>query len=193
MERERKTPAKNPDDAGLVFLTKYGHRWTRMNRVPRADGSPDEWIAVDGAALVFDRFHIMKLFNDQLSQWCREMTDQFDRRAIKGTRWLLLTNCEDLEDDQLTRRNHALELNQPLATAYYLKDSLRELWEQRGPLIAIFGDEGDALWHLGMLNRRRDEDQPASRLAAAFADDPVWSARLSSASISPRTNRRPTA
>lgn len=92
------------------------------------------------AALVFDRFHIMKLFNDQLSQLRRELhreaTDQFDKRAIKGTRWLLLTNAEDLDDDQHARLNRALELNRPLATAYYLKESLRALWEQPGPQIA---------------------------------------------------------
>ncbi len=51
---------------------------------------------------------------------------------LKGTRWLLLKNPEDLDParDELTRLEKALRLNQPLATAYYLKEELRQLWAQ---------------------------------------------------------------
>ncbi|MBL4884161.1 MAG: transposase [Planctomycetaceae bacterium] len=44
---------------------------------------------------------------------------------MKGTRWLLLKNPENLknekeEKEEQKRLNKALELNKPLATAYYL-------------------------------------------------------------------------
>ena len=88
------------------------------------------------AAIVFDHFHIIKLLNDKLSQLRREMhreaTDQLHKKALKGTRWLLLKNPENLDDNRNERQRleEALRLNQPLATAYYLKEDLRQLWRQ---------------------------------------------------------------
>lgn len=88
------------------------------------------------ALLVFDRFHIVKLFNDRLSdfrrQLYREATNQLEKDVLKGTRWLLLKNPEHLEEkrNESDRLQEALSLNQPLATAYYLKEDLRQFWEQ---------------------------------------------------------------
>jgi transposase len=49
-----------------------------------------------GVPLVFDRFHIMKLFNEKLStlrrQLYREAADGLQKDVLKGTRWLLLKN-----------------------------------------------------------------------------------------------------
>jgi transposase len=48
------------------------------------------------AALVFDRFHVVKLMNEKLSDLRREMyhelTDKLHRKVLKGTRWLLVMN-----------------------------------------------------------------------------------------------------
>ena len=57
---------------------------------------------------------------------------------LKGTRWLLLKNPENLdkEKDEKQRLKEALTLNQPLATAYYLKDDLRRFWNQPGKAFA---------------------------------------------------------
>jgi len=51
---------------------------------------------------------------------------------LKGTRWLLLKNPGNLDDkcNEAQRLQEALRLNQPLATAYYMKEDLRLLWEQ---------------------------------------------------------------
>ena len=51
---------------------------------------------------------------------------------MKGTRWLLLKNPENLgeERNERQRLEKALELNKPLATAYYMKEELRQLWRQ---------------------------------------------------------------
>ena len=52
-------------------------------------------------------------------------------QVLKGTRWLLLKNPENLKNwKEHERLEEALRLNQPLATAYYLKEDLRQLWEQ---------------------------------------------------------------
>jgi hypothetical protein len=88
------------------------------------------------AVHVFDRFHVVKLFNDKLSALRRQVQNAAQtveqKKAIKGTRWLLLKNPQNLEEDRdkRTRLDEALRLNQPLATAYYLKEDLRQFWAQ---------------------------------------------------------------
>lgn len=87
-----------------------------------------------GATIVFDRFHVIKLFNEKLSDLRRELyreaTDLLHKEVLKGTRWLLLKNPENLRDDrnERARLEDALSINKPLATAYYLKEDLRLLW-----------------------------------------------------------------
>jgi transposase len=85
---------------------------------------------------VFDHFHVIKLFNDKLSAFRRELYHQAhsdqERKVLKGTRWLLLKNPENLDAgrDEQQRLDEALRLNVPLATAYYLKEDLRQIWDQ---------------------------------------------------------------
>ena len=89
------------------------------------------------AVHVFDHFHVIKLFNEKLSDFRRELYNQAstdeDRKILKGTRWLLLKNPENLDgdDDELHRLEEALRLNKPLSVAYYLKEDLRQIWSQR--------------------------------------------------------------
>jgi transposase len=88
------------------------------------------------AVHVFDHFHVVKLFNDKLSALRRELyhelSDTGQRRLLKGTRWLLLKNPENLDDarDERERLQEALALNTPLTVAYYLKEDLRQIWQQ---------------------------------------------------------------
>lgn len=88
------------------------------------------------AVIVFDHFHVIKLFNEKLSDLRRELyreaTEQLHKDVLKGTRWLLLKNPENLDGtrDESKRLHEALLLNQPLATAYYMKEDLRRVWEQ---------------------------------------------------------------
>jgi len=95
-----------------------------------------------GAKIVFDRFHVMKLFNDKLSDLRRalhrEATDVLQKKVLKGTRWLLLKASENLDEEKDERKKleEALALNKSLAVAYYLKEDLRQFWEQPGK---VFG------------------------------------------------------
>jgi transposase len=88
------------------------------------------------AKIVFDHFHIVKLFNEKLSDLrravYREATEVMHKEVLKGTRWLLLKNPENLDakKDEKKRLEEALALNKPLATAYYMKEDLRRFWEQ---------------------------------------------------------------
>jgi transposase len=88
------------------------------------------------AVHVFDHFHVVKLFNEKLSDFRRELyreaTERMDKEVLKGTRWLLLKNPENLDPkrNERERLEEALRMNQPLATVYYLKEDLRQIWEQ---------------------------------------------------------------
>jgi transposase len=88
------------------------------------------------AVHVFDHFHVIKLFNDKLSAFRRQLyheaSTDHERFILKGTRWLLLKNPENLDEGrkELDRLMAALRLNEPLAIAYYLKEDLRQIWSQ---------------------------------------------------------------
>jgi transposase len=97
---------------------------------------------VPAAAIVFDRFHIVKLFNEKLSNFRRDLyhklTNESDRILLKGTRWLLLKNPENLDAtrNEQQRLQEALQINAPLATVYYMKEDLRTLWNYPGKVSA---------------------------------------------------------
>jgi transposase len=88
------------------------------------------------AVHVFDHFHVVKLFHEKLSDFRRELyreaTERMDKEVLKGTRWLLLKNPENLDPkrNERERLEEALRMNQPLATVYYMKEDLRQIWEQ---------------------------------------------------------------
>lgn len=96
------------------------------------------------AVHVLDRFHVVKLFNEQLADLRREVqrtTEKVeDKKLLKGTLWLLLKNPENLNPrkDERKRLAEALRINQPLATAYYMKEDLRQFWQQPGKCSAQF-------------------------------------------------------
>ena len=90
------------------------------------------------AAIVFDRFHVVKLLNEKLTALRRDLyrqaTDDLHKKVLKGTRWLLLKNPENLDPvrGEPGRLREALRLNEALSAAYYLKEDLRQIWEQLG-------------------------------------------------------------
>jgi transposase len=86
---------------------------------------------------VFDRFHVVKLFNEKFSLFRQELQREAEgplaKNVLKGTRWLLMKNPENLEDerDERKRLEKALALNKPLAAVYYMKEDLRQIWDQQ--------------------------------------------------------------
>lgn len=124
-------------DAPKPFWRRLGRHADRIQAVAM-DMSPAYIAAVTTnlpkAAIVFDHFHIVKLFNHKLSELRREMyreaQDIMEKRVLKGTRWLLLKNPDNLDPkhNERQRLEEALRINKPLATAYYMKEDLRQLW-----------------------------------------------------------------
>ena len=87
------------------------------------------------AVHVFDHFHVIKLYNEKLSAFRRQLFHELTaqgQKLLKGIRWLLLKNQENLDPKKKERQRleRALRLNEPLAIAYYLKEDLRQIWLQ---------------------------------------------------------------
>jgi transposase len=87
------------------------------------------------AVHVFDHFHVIKLYNDKLSAFRRQLFHELTARGqklLKGIRWLLLKNPENLDPRRREpqRLQRALRVNEPLAIVYYLKEDLRQIWLQ---------------------------------------------------------------
>jgi transposase len=137
------------DGKGAKALKPF---WKRL----RGSGAKIEAVAMDmskayreavsthlrEAKIVFDRFHVVKLFNEKLSQLRRDLqreaTEMLHKQVLKGTRWLLLKNPENLDEkrDEKRRLEEALAINKSLAVAYYMKEDLRQIWEQPGKRFA---------------------------------------------------------
>jgi transposase len=131
------------DGKGSEALAPF---WTKLKRsrakikAVAIDMSPAYISAVmenlPQATMVFDHFHVIKLFNEKLSEFRRALyhqaTTAMGKAVLKGTLWLLLKNPENLDPtrNEHQRLQEALQLNEPLSIAYYLKEDLRQLWSQ---------------------------------------------------------------
>ena len=86
------------------------------------------------AALVFDRFHLSQHLNravdDVRRQTWRRMQGR-EKAEFKRTRFLWLTNPDNLARAERTRLSALLRLNSPIVKAYLLKEDLRRFWDYR--------------------------------------------------------------
>ncbi len=80
------------------------------------------------AKIVFDFFHVVQSFGKVIDKVRRDeyrkATEQ-DKKVLKGSRYLLLKNEENLTDKQRNRLKTVLDLNSTLSTLYILKDQLK--------------------------------------------------------------------
>lgn len=92
------------------------------------------------AEVVYDLFHVVAKYGrevidrvrvDEANRW---RDHKPARKIIKGARWLLLRNAEniDREEDRI-RLRELLAANRKLATVYVLKDDLKSLWDYEHP------------------------------------------------------------
>jgi transposase len=134
------------------------------------------------AVHVFDHFHVIKLYNDKLSNFRRELYHELnamDRRVLKGIRWLLLKNPENLdpERDEAQRLEDALSLNKALAIVYYMKEYLRHLWslESKTEARALLKDwlQLARASDIRMLHQFADSLEEHQRGILAYYDYPI--------------------
>ena len=85
--------------------------------------------------IIFDHFHVIKLLNSHLSELRTELSKNMNKQSKKhifGIRWLLLKNPENLSagKNEQIRLMNALKENADLATGYYLKEAMRQIWKK---------------------------------------------------------------
>jgi len=86
-----------------------------------------------GVAIVFDHYHVSALMNKAIEEVRREQQSQLDeegKQVLKGSRFLLLKNYENLDEEKQSRLQQLLEVNAPLLTVHTMKEQLREFWEK---------------------------------------------------------------
>ena len=91
------------------------------------------------AALVLDRFHVVKALNGALDEVRKEQWREAapaDRKALKGLRWLLFKHSAH-RSKRDTRLLHALRTgNRRIYRAWVLKDEFEQFWTYRSPAAA---------------------------------------------------------
>jgi transposase len=86
------------------------------------------------AEVVYDRFHVVAKYGREVMDRVRVdqanqlRDDKAARKVIKGSRWLLLRNADNLKPEQAVKLEELLAANASLTTAYLLKDQLKTLW-----------------------------------------------------------------
>jgi transposase len=86
------------------------------------------------ARVVFDRFHVSQHLSRAVDEVRRQTWRRMqgrDKAEFKKTRFLWLTNPENLRREQRTRLSALLRLNSPIVKGYLLKEDLRRFWEYR--------------------------------------------------------------
>jgi len=83
-------------------------------------------------AIVLDHYHLAALINRAVDEFRREFQREcaaLGHHTIKGARFLLLANYEDLKREKRKRLDRLLEINQPLMTMHAMKEQFRLFWE----------------------------------------------------------------
>jgi transposase len=91
------------------------------------------------AAILFDKFHIMSHLGEALDKVRKAEYARLsgkDRRFIKGQKYTLLSNRENLTLEGKKSLKLLLAANKRLNTAYLLKESFGQLWDYRSEVWA---------------------------------------------------------
>ena len=89
-------------------------------------------VAAPQAAILFDKFHIMRHLGDALDKVRKTEYARLsgkDRRFIKGQKYTLLSRRENLSLEGRQSLKTLLAANKRLNTAYLLKESFGQLWD----------------------------------------------------------------
>jgi transposase len=94
--------------------------------------------------IVYDLFHVVARYGREVidrvrvDEANRLRRDPRARTVIKGSRWLLLRNYQNIDKrEDRVRLQELLQANKKLATVYILKDDLKHLWDYHYPGAAL--------------------------------------------------------
>ncbi len=125
---------KSADSFG-IFLAALSQETAAGIQAVAMDMGPAYQAAVKAqlpeAIIVFDRFHVMKLYSDMIRNVRRSefrKADTDSKQVIKGSLYLLLGNKQRLDESGIARLEELMRANQTLSTVYTLKEQLQTLW-----------------------------------------------------------------
>ncbi len=84
------------------------------------------------ASILFDKFHVLRHLGEALDLVRRSEYARLsgkDRQFIKGQKYTLLSNRENLNSSGRANLRRLLKANKRLNTAYLLKESFEQLWD----------------------------------------------------------------
>ena len=142
-------PERKRETLDRFFAERFPPRWRRAVRAVCIDMCAPFVASIRDhlpkAAIVFDKFHVMRHVNDAVDETRRQefFRQKGQLRAVmRGKRWLLLTRWRNLTRTKKTQLQEALSLNRRLFKAYYLKEQLERLWSYtyEGAATRFLGD-----------------------------------------------------
>lgn len=86
------------------------------------------------AEIVWDQFHVVKNYNHDVIDRVRideanRCQTEAERKALRGTKFLLLRNRENLRDEEPARLAELLRANRRLLAVHVLGEALKHLWD----------------------------------------------------------------
>jgi len=85
--------------------------------------------------IVYDLFHVVAKYAREVidrvrvDEANRLRNDKPARKVIKGAKWLLLRNRQNVSTEDRVKLDELLRANRKLATVYILRDDLKHLWD----------------------------------------------------------------
>jgi transposase len=121
-------------------LEAYLTTWSAAQRAAITDVAVDLWepyhLAVQAwlpnAQITADRFHVMKNLNDRVTEARRAIqraAPEAEKGQLKGCRWLLVKNAEDLTDEEATNLKAMFAVSPTLQRLHELKEAFRTVFE----------------------------------------------------------------
>lgn len=119
------------------WLDERGKEWCKAIEV----ACSDMWDAyqevaaekLPNAKRIVDRFHVMKNLNEALTKARRAIqkdADENTKEVLKGCRWLLVKNKENLKAEEMQKLQTMLAASPELKACYDFKESFRNLFNQ---------------------------------------------------------------
>lgn len=89
--------------------------------------------ALPQAKLVADRFHVVKQLNENITKLRRTIQRESDdnvKKVLKGSRWLLVKNRQNLKPKEAEHLQRILALSPEIREAYLLKEEFHNIFEK---------------------------------------------------------------
>ena len=180
-------PGKGGDSI-VAFLKTLSRRAPNLKAV--AMDLSDAYIAavkkhLPRVAIVLDHYHLVALINRAVDEFRREFQrecDQLGHKTLKGARFLLLANYENLKREKRKRLDRLLEINEPLMTMHAMKEQFRLFWEMES---RIEGERFLQNWCEDAMNSGIKQLQRVGATVASYRtlilnyfDHPISSAKI---------------